>query len=114
MSLLSSQGYIKRPYRVRKDNGAAEYFAALVVKKLVKHAWPCEYRMMPCLTAFRIHYKMKGNEPGEDFWFAVRTALRIMAAAHGVECRVSEPVPDLVQMSAAYFVNERGEIKQYG
>jgi hypothetical protein len=77
--LSSNRRYIKRLWRVPKDRGALEMFAALVTKALVKHGWPASYELT-----------------GEDE-FAIRHVDKIdlppdMETAVGVACRVTARV----------------------
>lgn len=86
MIKLSSRRYIKRIWRVSKERGPAEYLATLIVKSLVKHGWPAQWR--PAYAdplAFFIYCKDHGDDPPADFAAASAIAVRIAARTYNLD-----------------------------
>jgi len=83
---MSSRKYIKRIWRVPKDQGPVIYFAALLVKKLVKHGWPAESHMIDLEYdyLFEVRYKDREKLP-PDFENALEIACRVVARTYRVD-----------------------------
>lgn len=82
---MDSRRYVKRIWRVPKDRGALEYFAALLTKALVKHGWPAKYQIEPLSDGFLILHVdgLDGLPP--DMERAVEIAARVVARVYAVE-----------------------------
>lgn len=74
-------------WRVPTDRGAPAFFAAVVVKSLVKHGWPAKAVPFPANwgDGFTIEHYKAGPDAPEDFWGAVEIAVRIAARTYRVE-----------------------------
>ena len=108
---MSSRHYLKRVWRVPKDRGATECFAALVVKALRKHGWPASWepsRFDP--YAFVIYYDHPdGRDPGDDFSVAIEIAVRITARTYRVN--VSEGM-GVVTLNRRYAITAGGHFRE--
>lgn len=103
--------YIKRVWRVPKDRGAVAYFAALVVKALVKHGWPARATQAPQSPyAFQVeHIDYDLNDTPEEFWRAVEIAARIVARTHRVDI---DYLQGLIALQHRYVVTSSGFFKK--
>ena len=100
---MSSRRYIKRVWRVPKDRGALELFAALVVKALVKHGWPASYQIVSGYLGqsfFIRHADFSDNLP-PDFLAACEVSVRIVARTYRVDVDHSY---DCVMFNRSYVV----------
>lgn len=105
----SSRRYVKRLWRVPKDRGALEYFAALVTKALVKHGWPAKFQLEPQIDGFAIHSHDDGEALPEDFLGAVDIAARIVARTYRVDVAISG---NWVGLNREYVVTAGGHFKE--
>lgn len=109
---MPSRRYLKRVWRVPKDRGASEYFAALLVKALRKHGWPASWKasQFEADTSFVVYYDHpEGREPGGDFWDAVSIAVRVIART----CRVDASEGfGVVTLNRRYAVTAGGHFKE--
>jgi hypothetical protein len=115
----SSRRYIKRVWRVPKDRGALEFFAALVVKAMVKHGWPAAYVLTSylhdgfCLRvvgrdASGVEVILTGDLPS-DFQAASEVAVRIVARMYRVDVTQSH---DFVYLNRPYVVASGGHFRE--
>jgi hypothetical protein len=110
--MTDSRRYLKRVWRVPKDRGAAECFAALCLKMLRRHGWPAVIgpNVYPEEDfSFDLQHDELGYKAPPDFWQAVSIAVRIQAAQSRVYVR---EYAGHVVMLVPYDVNERGEFKE--
>ncbi|PKP67656.1 MAG: hypothetical protein CVT83_08050 [Alphaproteobacteria bacterium HGW-Alphaproteobacteria-5] len=105
---MSSRHYLKRVWRVPKTS-AAEYFAALVVKALVKHGWPAKAVQRPFSDGVLIEHYQQGDLAPDDFWAAVSIAVRIVARTHRVQV---DEWHGLVRFEHPYIVTPSGHFKE--
>ena len=102
------RGRIKRKWSVDKENGPLVMAAELVLKKLIQHSWPCEYRADReggiCYARFRA---VRGRQIGPDFSEALERACRIVGADHRVTIAC-----DGVDMwlDGDYYINRAGKL----
>lgn len=106
---MSSRRYIKRVWRVPKDRGALDYFAALVVKALVKHGWPVRYEPDPITEGFVLHHVQGGETLPPDLQAAAQIAVRIVARTYRLD--VSQH-SGWVGFNRAYVVTSGGHFKE--
>ena len=107
---MSSRHYLKRVWRVPKDRGASECFAALLVKALRKHGWPASWKPAQydpfAVVIFYDH--PEGREAGGDFWEAVSIATRIVARTYRLDASEGMGV---VTLNRAYVVTTGGHFR---
>lgn len=107
---MSSRRYIRRVWRVPKHRGALPYFAALLVKLLVKHGWPVDFRLDPITDGFLIFEK--GGDGGElppDLENAVEIACRIVARTYRVDVSQHR---DWIGFNRSYVVTDGGHFRE--
>ena len=81
--MMDSRRYIRRQWRVPKDQGPATYLAALVVKAMTKHGWPAR---LEWVSGHSFSVQQVGREePATDFLEALEIAVRIQARTHGLD-----------------------------
>lgn len=108
---LLNKRYIKRVWRVPKDRGALEYFAALVTKALVKHGWPAKVDLVHDESdpAFFINHIDFPENPPDDFLNAAAIAVRIVARTYSLEVVQFE---NWVALQRRYVVTSGGFFKE--
>jgi len=101
--------YVKRVWRVPKDRGALEFIAVLVVKLLVKHGWPADWKREPFSNGFVIVDKEFRHEASGEFAEAVEVAARIIARTYRADLQASGA---FVEICAEYEVLPRGVLRE--
>lgn len=100
---MTSRQYIKRVYRVPKDRGALEYFAALLCKALVKHGWPASAEIKRGVIF--LSCKDHGLDHPPDFADAADIAVRIISRTYRVN---ATHTLGLVELHGHYRVTSGG------
>lgn len=86
-----------------------EYFAALVVKLLVKHGWPAVAEVAKWDDMFFVLHKFRGDQIAPDFEEAIGIAVRIIARTYRVDCYCSRAT---VVFNRSYAVTKGGGFKE--
>ena len=105
---------LKAVHRVPVDRGPLEYFAALVVKLLVKHSWPSRYVIHSCGSVVSFHYNSANTtkQACRVYWDAVASAIRLVSSAYRLEINQVDDAHDLlfashrVSLSHEYVVTD--------
>ena len=114
---MSSRYYLKRVWRVPKDRGATEYFAALLAKALIKHGWPAVCRVdSGHIWVSHKSYQSESNDFDDglgqapaDFYEAVSIACRILSRTYRVEVVQNY---ELVYLQGVYDVMPGGFFRE--
>lgn len=98
--------YVKRTWRVPKDQGAANYFAALLDKMLRKHGWPVSVTTEFGVAGDVIHVRhLDGLSPYEsDFGRACQIASRNLSYAYNLKLDIPDPFDGSVFFLTTYVV----------
>lgn len=104
-----SRRYIKRVHRVPKNRGAVECFATIVVKLLVKHAWPAKFELIDSTDGFTILDTKTGNDLSPEFQEAIEIALRISGRTYAV-CYTQ--YDNWVGLNRNYIVMPSGQFRE--
>lgn len=104
----SNRRYVKRVWRVPKDRGALEMFAALTVKIMRKHGWPVTWQPHDVRSFFVLCVDGPNALP-PDVESALRIAVRILARTYDVETSVYN---NCVSFECAYIVSARGTFRK--
>lgn len=106
---MDTRAYVKRVWRVPKTRGALEYFATLLTKALVKHAWPADWELVPHTDGFVIKTKGGSADIPPDFMRAVEIATRVLARNYRVDVVQHS---NWVGLNRNYAVTDGGHFKE--
>ena len=101
--------YVKRVWRVPKDRGAREFIATVLVKLMVKHGWPADWKPVPFTSGFVVIDKETKQDATGDFAQAVEVAARIIARTYRAQLECCAPFVDIC---AEYEVLPRGVLRE--
>lgn len=83
---MQGRRYLKRVWRVQKDQGAAIYLAALLKKMMRKHGWPADVfvRDYEGTELVRVFHVDGDAAASSDFWIAYELCARNLAYTHSL------------------------------
>ena len=114
---MSERQTVKRKWSVEKSAGPLVLLAEILQKRLIQHAYPCEYTSYKktdadgFTTVYGVEFHSSRGRPplGPKFWEAFDTVLRIVAYEKNLSAWRED---GLLYLDGIYHVNKYGVIRR--